>query len=65
MRVSSLAAVGALLCAGACGVGPRPATYQAELVACSQTAKTLAESIACENAVRARYGRPPRDAGAP
>jgi hypothetical protein len=42
----------------------KPAAYGAELAACSETSTSLAESIACENGVRARYGRPLRDAGA-
>jgi hypothetical protein len=44
----------------------RPAAYEAELVACSDRATSLAESIRCENEVRARYGRPLRslDGGA-
>lgn len=41
----------------------KPAAYQAELVGCSQRSATLAESLACEDKVRAAYGRPPRDAG--
>jgi hypothetical protein len=41
----------------------RPAAYGAELVACSKSSATLADSITCENSVRARYGRPLRDAG--
>ncbi len=49
---------------GQCGcAASRPATYQSELVFCNQTSKTLAESIDCENRVRAAYGRPLRDAG--
>lgn len=48
--------------------GARPATYEAELVACNQIARSLYESIACENEARKRYGRPLRafpDGGAP
>lgn len=36
------------------------ASYATALVACSELATTLAESITCENDVRAHYGRPPR-----
>ncbi len=36
------------------------ASYQAALVLCSQSATSFEESIACENDVRAHYGRPPR-----
>ncbi len=42
----------------------RPATYEAELVACNRWADTLQESIACENKVRRAFDRPLRDAGA-
>ena len=41
----------------------RPALYGAELAACSETSTTFEESVTCENGVRSRYGRPPRDAG--
>lgn len=41
----------------------RPAAYGVELADCSESSATLADSIACENRVRARYGRPLRDAG--
>jgi hypothetical protein len=41
----------------------RPAAYGTELAACTEKSATLAESIECENKVRARYGRPLRDAG--
>lgn len=44
-------------------ISARPACYEADLIACNQTSKTLAESIACENKVRTLYGRPLRDAG--
>lgn len=40
----------------------RPTAYGAELQACTESSKTLAESIVCENGVRTRYGRPLRDA---
>lgn len=40
------------------------ATYGAELAACTAQAATCAESIACENRVRASRGRPLRDADA-
>lgn len=57
-----------------CGASPpssevseKAAIYEFELTACSQKAATLRESIACENEVRARYGRPlramPKDGG--
>ncbi len=39
----------------------RPATYSGELGACTATSKTCAESIACENDVRAKYKRELRD----
>jgi hypothetical protein len=35
----------------------RPAVYELELTACTHKSATLTESIACENEVRARYGR--------
>lgn len=38
----------------------RPALYELELTECTAKSPTLAMSIACENGVRARYGRPPR-----
>ncbi len=41
----------------------RPAAYGAELEECSRKAATCDESIACENKVRARYGRPARTGG--
>jgi uncharacterized lipoprotein YbaY len=41
---------------------PKPATYGAELAACTATSSSCEASIACENEVRARYGRAPRDA---
>lgn len=41
----------------------RPAAYSVELEECNRKAKTCAESIACENNVRARYGRPARTGG--
>jgi hypothetical protein len=48
---------------GACSASPavKPAAYGFELEECSRTAKTCDESIACENAVRGKYGRPLRD----
>lgn len=51
----------------ACSLMSRPATYGAKLAACNEAARTLAESVACENKVRAEYGRPLRslDGGAP
>lgn len=42
---------------------PRPVAYGVELANCTDKSKTLTESITCENGVRARYGRPLRDAG--
>lgn len=36
------------------------ARYHAELIACTATSSTLAESIACENRVRAYFGKPLR-----
>ncbi len=39
----------------------RPAAYKAELLACVEQSKTLAESEACGEDVRRRYGR--RDGG--
>lgn len=57
-----------------CGASPpsaevseKAAIYELELTSCSQRSATLRESIACENEVRARYGRPlramPKDGG--
>lgn len=60
------AAIGILTWVFACTAptqAAKPAAYGAELAACTEVSKTLAESIDCENHVRARYGRPPRDAG--
>jgi hypothetical protein len=55
------AAVGALsYCACVPASSARPAAYGAELTDCSETSGTLEESVACENRVRARYGRPAR-----
>lgn len=46
------------------GCGPsKPATYEGALILCNKTAHTFKESVDCENAVRAEYGRPLRDAG--
>ena len=39
----------------------RPTAYGVELADCTRTSATCEESIACENAVRVRYGREPRD----
>jgi len=41
----------------------KPAAYSAELAECNRSAQTLQDSIACEDRVRVRYGRPVRDAG--
>lgn len=41
----------------------RPALYEKELLDCTADADTLSASLACEERVRARYGRPPLDAG--
>ncbi len=41
---------------------PASSGYAAKLAACTATSKTCAESIACENDVRAEYHREPRDA---
>lgn len=38
----------------------RPTAYGVELEECSRKSPTLAESITCENEVRGRYGRQPR-----
>lgn len=38
-----------------------PAMYPAELALCNQTAKTLCESIECENKAREAKGRPLRE----
>lgn len=38
----------------------KSAAYEGELTGCTLQSKTLCESIACENKVRARYGRPDR-----
>lgn len=48
--------------ASACATTPvaKPAAYETELLACTAGASTMSESITCENGVRARYGRPPR-----
>jgi len=63
----ALALFGALFviakCTGCAPSTARPAAYGAELTACTTTSATLEASIACENGVRARYGRPLRDAG--
>lgn len=45
---------------GAAATSARAASYETELVICNQKAKTLKESIDCENDVRGRYGRPAR-----
>ena len=42
-------------------VAAKPASYEAELVTCNQKANTLKESVDCENQVRSKYGRPPRE----
>lgn len=42
---------------------PPSATYGVRLEECNRNAKTRAESEACEDALRAEYKRPPRDAG--
>lgn len=42
----------------------KPAAYEVELLACNRKSESLAESIACEERVRAAYGRPARDGGA-
>ncbi len=39
---------------------PKAASYSVELEECNRKATTCAESIACENDVRARYKRPLR-----
>ncbi len=39
-----------------------PADYGGELATCNKEAATCEASIACENLVRAKYGRAPRDA---
>lgn len=53
------------VCLSACPASPpsRADAYGAELMECNRKATTLRESIECENSVRARYGREPRDAG--
>lgn len=56
-RVCILAALSG--CASAAPAA-RPAAYETELVVCNRTARSMYESIACENDVRARYGRPRR-----
>jgi|CXWL01.1.fsa_nt_gi hypothetical protein len=38
----------------------KPAAYEAELVMCSEKARSLCESVTCENEVRTRYVRPMR-----
>jgi hypothetical protein len=67
----SLAAVAFVLLFGACSAlagcwwpAASAAPYGAELAACTAQSKTCAESIACENRVRASRGRPLRDADA-
>ncbi len=49
-------------CTGCAANLARPAAYGAELEECNRTAQSCDESIACENLVRARYGRAPRSA---
>lgn len=50
-------------CAAAAPV-VEPGKYGLELADCTATSKTCDESIACENALRAKLGRPLRDADA-
>lgn len=42
----------------------RATSYSFELEECTRVSTTLQASIECEDKVRARYGRPPHDAGA-
>jgi len=49
----------------ACSSPPhRSVGYGLELTKCNENAKTCTDSIVCENAVRAREGRPLRDVDA-
>lgn len=68
-RLAGVVWLGLALLGIACMVGhlagcqtqdAKSAAYGAELDACTLQSKTLCESIACENKVRARYQRPDR-----
>jgi hypothetical protein len=55
-------------CAAAQSPKAKAGGYEAELLACTEQAATLRESVTCENAVRARWHRPLRpmpEGGAP
>lgn len=45
----------------AIGVAACQAEYPSELALCNEIAKTLCDSIRCENQVRLSHGRPPRE----
>lgn len=49
---------------GCAALTSKPAKYEARLIECNQLSRTLDESLACEDAARAEFHRPPRDAGA-
>lgn len=58
-----LAVLAAGLFLGCAALTSKPAKYEARLIECNQLSRTLDESIACENDVRAEFHRPLRDAG--
>lgn len=68
-RLASVVWLGLAILGIACMVGhlagcktqdAKAAAYEGELTGCTLASKTLCESIACENKVRARYDRPDR-----